>query len=105
MELAQYILSIFRLAPMVVFSWGFNSPIAIENGIIFKVNGFKFHGSVSVIYNEGDDLFQIRLIKNGTLIKEVDGVYVDMLVDTIDGMVERVDNYKEQVERWLCEAY
>ena len=105
MELAKYILSIFKTAPMIVFSWGFNTPIAIPNGLRFKVQGFKHQGMVDIIYNEGDDLFQIRLIKHGEILKEVDGVYVDTLIDTIDRLVERVDNYKENVERWLCEAF
>ena len=105
MELAKYILSILKLAPMIVFSWGFNTPIAIPNGLRFKVQGFKHQGLVDIIYNDGDDLFKIRLIKHGDIIKEVDGVYVDTLIDTIDRYVERVDNYKENVERWLCEAF
>ena len=29
---------------MVVFSWGFNTPTAIANGLRFKVQGFKFNG-------------------------------------------------------------
>ena len=104
MELAQYILSIFRTAPMVVFSWGFNTPIAINNGLRFRVNGFKHKGWVEVFYNEGKDLFEVRLIKRGCIIKEVEDVYVDMLIGLIDGLVERTEHYKEDVERWLCEA-
>ena len=105
MELAQYILSIFRTAPMVVFSWGFNTPIAINNGLRFRVNGFKHKGWVEVVYNEGKDLFEVRLIKHGNIIKEVEDVYVDMLINLIDGMVERTENYKEDVEQWLCSAF
>ena len=105
MELAQYILSIFKTAPMVVFSWGFHTPIAINNGLRFKVQGFKHKGWVEVVYDEGSDLFIVRLIKNGNIIKEVEGVYLDMLINLIDGLVERTENYKEDVEQWLCEAF
>lgn len=105
MELAQYIMSIFKTAPFVVFSWGFNTPIAIKNGLRFKVNGFKHKGWVEVVYVEGKDLFEVRLIKHGNIIKQVEDVYVDMLIDLIDGLVERTENYKEDVEQWLCEAF
>ena len=105
MELAQYIMSIFRTAPMTIFSWGFNTPIAIKNGLRFRVNGFKHKGWVEVVYNEGKDLFEVRLIKRGCIIKEVEDVYVDMLINLIDGLVERTENYKEDVEQWLCAAF
>ena len=83
---------------MVVFSWGFNNPIAITNGLRFKVEGFKLKGTVEVVYNESSDLFDVRLIKNGKVVELVEGVYFDSLVDVIDYRVEKVDNYKERVE-------
>ena len=42
MEMAKYILSIFKTQLMVVYSWGFHKPMALENGLRFKVTGFKF---------------------------------------------------------------
>lgn len=80
---------------MVILSWGFNSPIAITNGLRFKVQGFKFTGIVEVIYNAGMDLFEIHL-SDGRV--EAD-VYADCLVDVIDGLVERTDNYEERVKK------
>ena len=80
---------------MVVLSWGFNSPIAIADGLRFKVQGFKFTGTVEVIYNEGTDLFNVHL-SNGTVV--ADG-YVDSLVEVIDGLVERTNDYKERVKK------
>ena len=77
---------------MVVFSWGFNSPIAITDGLRFKVQGFKFAGTVEVVYNAGTDLFEVHL-SDGRV--EAD-VYADCLVDVIDGLVERTDNYEER---------
>lgn len=46
--MANYIMQIFRAYAMVVFSWGFNAPTAIANGLRFKVQGFKFKGAVEV---------------------------------------------------------
>lgn len=83
---------------MVMWSWGFNSPKAIANGLSFKVQGFKFKGTVEVIYNEGADLFDISFIKGGKTVEAVEGIYLDQLVTVIDHHVELVDNYKERVE-------
>ena len=96
--MAEYIMQILRSQLMVVFSWGFNNPIAIKNGLRFKVQGFKFKGVVEVEYNEGSDLFDVRLIRNGEVLEIVEGVYLDSLVDVIDYRVEKVDNYKQRVE-------
>ena len=95
--MANYIMQILRSYVMVVFSWGFNNPTAIENGLRFKVQGFKFKGTVEVEYNEGTDLFDIRLIQNGKVVETIEDVYLDSLVDVIDNHVEKVDNYKQRV--------
>lgn len=96
--MAEYIMQILRSQLMVVFSWGFNAPTAIANGIRFKVQGFKFKGTVEVVYNEGTDLFEVKLIKNGKVVETVEDVYLDSLVDVIDYRVEKMDNYKERIE-------
>ena len=98
MEMASYILSILRTQIMVMLSWGFHDAKAIENGLQFYVQGFLHKGKVQVIYDEGYDLFTVRLLnQDGSTKKVVDGVYLDGLVDTIDGMVERCKNYKDRV--------
>lgn len=93
--MANYIYTILMSKLMVVLSWGFNSPNAITNGLRFKVQGFKFTGVVEVIYNAGMDLFEVHL-SDGRV--EAD-VYADCLVDVIDGLVERTDNYEERVKK------
>ena len=93
--MANYIYTILMSKLMVVLSWGFNSPNAITNGLRFKVQGFKFTGTVEVIYNEGMDLFEVHL-SDGRV--EAD-VYADCLVNVIDGLVERTDNYEERVKK------
>lgn len=78
-----------------MFSWGFHRPMALPNdkGLRFYVNGFKYSGRVDVVYNDGRDLFEVSL-SNGTIVEDV---YLDCLVNVIDGLVERVDNYAERV--------
>ena len=96
--MAKYIISILRTQLMVMWSWGFNSPIAIKNGLRFKVQGFKFRGTVEVRYNKGSDLFNVSFIKAGKVIKTIDGVFFDMLVETIDNYVENTSDYEERVK-------
>lgn len=98
MEMAGYIISILRSQLMVVWSWGFNSPIAIENGLHFKVQGFKFQGLVEVKYDEGADLFNVSFIKCGEVVKTVNGVFFDSLVEVIDTTVEKTSDYEERVK-------
>ena len=94
--MAEYILKILRSQLMVVFSWGFHRPMALpeDKGLRFYVEGFKYQGVVDVIYNDGRDLFEV-LLSNGTIVEDV---YLDSLVNVIDGLVERTDNYKERIE-------
>jgi hypothetical protein len=99
MAMANYILSILRAQLMIMWSWGFNSPIAVNNGLRFKVQGFKFRGVVEVKYNEYTDLFDVSFIKRGKVIKTVDGVYFDTLVNVIDNHVEKTADYEERVKK------
>lgn len=103
MEMANYILRILRSQLMVMFSWGFNHPIALPNneGLRFSVQGFKFKGTVEVVYNEGWDLFNVRFIKGGQVIDTIEEVYLDGLIDVIDDYVERVPNYEKRVQELL----
>lgn len=83
---------------MIVWSWGFNSPMAIEKGLRFKVQGFKFKGWVEVVYNKGTDLFDISYIKGNKVVEAVNGVFFDKLVDVIDNYVEKTSDYEKHVE-------
>lgn len=99
MKIAKYIIDIFKHYPCVVLSWGFHNAVAVEDGIQFKVQGYLFVGTVQVVYDEGYDLFTVRLLNvDGSTHKEVDGIYCDGLVDAIDGLVERCENYAERVK-------
>ena len=98
MEMAKYIMTILKKQLMVVWSWGFHQPVAIENGLQFKVQGFKFRGIVEVVYNEGRDLFDVRFLKANKVVNTIEGVFFDMLVDTIDDYGERTPDYEQRVK-------
>ena len=89
MEMAKYILSIFRTQPMIVFSWGFHGAYAISNGLLFSVNGYLHQGDVEVRYDEGADLFVVNTLnEDGSIKQQESDVYLDCLVNVIDKMVE-----------------
>lgn len=99
-EMAEYIYSILLSDRTVIWSWGFQNPTIIENGLKFKVSGFIFKGWVNVIYNGGSDLFDIKLITfNGAENKSMEGIYFDELIRVIDDNVERIENYEEAVKK------
>lgn len=97
MEMTKYIMSILKTQLTVVWSWGFHKPVSIKNGLQFKVQGYKFKGVVEVAYDEGRDLFNVRFLKANTVVNTIEGVYCDMLVDTIDDYVEHTPDYSEKV--------
>lgn len=100
MNMAKYIMQILRTQLMVMFSWGFHSAYAIENGLAFYVNGYLHKGKVEVVYDEGTDTFIVRTKNgNGSIKQEETEVYVDCLVNVIDGMVERCPDYASKVKK------
>lgn len=101
--MADYILSILRMELMVVFSWGFHRPTALsdDGGLAFKVDGFKHQGWVVVRYNQGKDLFDIELRENDmNIVRIIEDVYFDQLVNVIDHAVERTSDYEKQVKKF-----
>ena len=101
-DMAKYILTILLSNRMVVMSWGTHNAKTIKNGIRFQVNGFKHMGFVEIIYNHGKDLFDIKLISlENEVKKELNSIYFDELLDTVDTAVERVDNYDQAVSEFL----
>ena len=97
--MAKYIMSILKTQLIVVWSWGFHKPMALENGLRFKVQGFKFKGTVEVVYNEGRDLFDLSFIKRNKVVKSIDGVFFDSLVEVIDDYVEKTSDYEQRVKK------
>lgn len=102
MEMAKYIMSILRTQLMIMWSWGTSNFMALPNneGLIFHVRGYKFNGWVKVVYNERADLFNIHYLTNKMQeVKEQQGIYFDMLVQTIDNTVEKCTNYEQRVKQ------
>ncbi|MBQ8069697.1 MAG: hypothetical protein IJ202_02465 [Bacteroidales bacterium] len=98
MEMAKYILAILRSQLMIVFSWGFHNPVALNNGLQFQVNGYKHKGKVQVKYDEGSDLFSVILLdRTGKETRKEEGIYLDCLVNVIDRLVEKTDDYSSRV--------
>ena len=98
--MAEYILSILKSQIFVLLSWGFHRPVRLEIGLRFQVQGFIHKGTVEVVYVEGLDLFEVRTLNaDGSIKQKEEDVYLDCLVNVIDGMVERTQNYKERVEQ------
>lgn len=100
MEMAKYIYSILKSQLMIVWSWGFHQPVALPNneGLQFKVQGFKFKGIVQIVYNEGRDLFDVRFIKASKVVATVNDVFFDQLIDVVDNFVEKTDDYEKRVK-------
>ena len=97
-EMAEYIYSILLLCPLMLMSWGFQSPRIIKQGFSFLVNGFKHKGRVNISYNECQDLFEIQLFdENEKLVDTINMVYFDQLVEVIDERVEKTDDYNDRV--------
>ena len=104
-QVAQDIYDTLHSQPAIFLSWG----VAPESmriirysgmlGIMFEVNGFLHQGKVMVLLNSCDTFDVLLLTKDGTIISEQSGIYVDELVSYIDDNVERCDNYEERVRQ------
>lgn len=89
-EMAEYILLILKSRLNILFSWGARRFTAIQDGLMFHVQGYLLNGWVKVIYNEGTDAFDVYFLNNKKeLIKEVEEAYIDNLTDLIDYNVEK----------------
>ena len=102
MNTAVFLVRVLMGQRMKVWSWGIHSLTSNENGISFKVQGFKFVGKVHIDYDQGLDLWSINFVKNGKSVKSIEGVYTEDLVDTIDREVEYTGAcYENDVKQWL----
>lgn len=100
-DITAYILKILSSNLIVIWSWGFECPKRLCNGLSFKVNGFKIKGEVQVVYNSGSDLFDISFYDSDEKMQKiVEDIYLDQLVDVIDEHVERVPGYAEIVDKF-----
>ena len=106
-ELAMYIWSILKTQMTVIMSWGLNPSKArvIDNGMEIHVQGFIHTGFVQITLNEGTDLFEIKLLsEERELVKFIEDVYLDCLVNTLDENIEKCENYEQRVNDFLRET-
>ena len=91
MEIANTIINqINAIDRFALGAYGAKNFIAYEEserydgGLSFDVNGLNFQGKVYVMLNWLDE-YEIRFVdENQITVKEVKGVYCDMLVDVLD---------------------
>ena len=103
-EMANYIMAILKLQPIVMMSWGIDPKTVktITNGLQFHVQGFKVKGTVKITYLPGHDLFRIDIIPDDDTPPIIhEEVFLDQLVSLIDDDVEKTEDY----EKRICEEY
>ncbi len=96
LEIARTIQSqLMGMGKIKVWSWGAHAWTVVENGLAFKVQGFKFKGIVKIVLMPSDT-YTIQFIKNKKVEKEYTEVYFDQQVDLIDEYVEFTGEKYEQ---------
>ena len=106
-EIANYIWQILKTRMQIIMSWGIDPSRArvINCGMEIHVQGFLHTGFLKITLNEGTDLFEITLLSESReTVKFIDGIYLDCLIDTIDRVVEKCENYEQRVSEYLREA-
>lgn len=90
-QIAQTILSQIKYADRcALMAWGAKDFVALseskefQGGVRFKVNGLTFKGWVSIELRWMDDYTVTFINKKAAVVKVVNGVYCDMLVEVID---------------------
>ena len=100
--MGNYILGVLKLSGSTFGSWGSRNfrELSDNKGLSFNVNGMIYKGTVSVVYHEGSDSFNV-FIGN----EKHEDIYVDNLAEFIDWHVEKNCNneqYKNQVNNWFA---
>nr|WP_315193470.1 hypothetical protein [uncultured Flavobacterium sp.] len=91
MEIAKTIISQIKYADKwALMAYGSTNFIALpeskefQGGLQFKVNGYKHKGIVRIQLKWIDTYTITFVSKKGEIIKKVEDVYCDMLVDILD---------------------
>jgi len=76
------------------WSWGANGFTNLENkGLLFKVQGHHHKGYVLITLGY-DDTYKVHIISTQGNVKDTyEGIYFDMLFETIDNRIERIEEY------------
>jgi hypothetical protein len=77
-----------------MFSWGCKNFVAVNEGLMWHVQGYLLNGWVKVLYNYSTDAFDVYFLNNKKeLVKKVEEVYLDNLVDVLDWHIEKDDSF------------
>ena len=92
--MAQYIMMILKSRLQIMWSWGCCKFMTLNEGLMWHVQGYLLNGWVKVLYNYGTDAFDVYFLNNKKeLVKKVEEVYLDNLVDVIDWNVEKNNSF------------
>lgn len=93
-RMAEYIMVILKSRLQIMWSWGCCKFMALNEGLMWHVQGYLLNGWVKVLYNCGTDAFDVYFLNNKKeLVKKVEEVYLDNLVDVIDWNVEKDNSF------------
>lgn len=88
-RMTEYIMIILKSRMTIVWSWGASQYTALPNGLMWHVEAFLHTGWVKVLYNQATDAFDVYFLNNRKkVVKMVEEVYIDSLIDCIDYNVE-----------------
>lgn len=107
-EMAEYIMMILKSRLNILFSWGARRFTAIQDGLIFHVQGYLLNGWVKVVYNYGSDAFDVYFLTNIKELIKKEEAYIDNLVDVIDWNVEKDDSFdydQRVIEQYSIRIY
>ncbi|WP_430813122.1 hypothetical protein [Carboxylicivirga sp. RSCT41] len=92
----KWLHQVIRSSGMIAGSWGYHKPTEIikDQVLRFRVSGHHHKGFVYICLH-GNDTFTIFLTNLKDVIKlRLDGIYIDMLIDTLDEYIEKIPCYK-----------
>ena len=79
---------------MTFWSWGVPKFTNFEDkALVFKVNGHLHKGYVCITLNWDDTYIVTLLLTHGNIVKTLENVYFDDLVEKIDEVVEKIPEY------------
>jgi len=84
-----------KINPILPMSWGLSRKVNMDNkGLLLRVNGNHLNGWV-LITLAWDDTYTVRYFTSHfNPTKETQtNIYCDVLAETIDNVIERIDDY------------
>lgn len=80
--------------PSVAWSWGIEQKVNYNDlGLLLKVNAHRHTGWL-LISLSFMDLYDVHLFEDGKIKQSIKGLYFDQLRDSIDEVIEKIDEYE-----------